>query len=122
MAYYLMNAVPHWALKHGEESGFMTIMALEGGTLPVFNSLESFWDFGGVFHPEPHELSPVRFEIGAFDLADLIDEMVKMSPLRVMVFGPVAIAAERCDYVTEPLPATAYRRFLIEAIGQSPDR
>ena len=71
MVYYLMNAVPRRARHHRNWAGFTRIMALKGGTLPVFTSLESFWDFGEVFYPETHELSPVPFEIGAFDLADL---------------------------------------------------
>lgn len=90
--------------------------------MPVFTSLDSFRDFGEVFYPETQQLAPVPFEIGALDLADFIDEMVKMTPVRFVVFDPVAIAAERCDYVTEPIPATAYRRFLIGAIGSGPDR
>ena len=121
MPYYLMNAVPRRARHHRNWAEFTRIMALKGGTLPVFTSLESFWDFGEVFYPKTHVLSPVPFEIGAFDLADLIDEMAKMSPVRFVVFDPVAIAVERCDYVTEPMPATAYRRF-IEVGGPGPDR
>jgi hypothetical protein len=104
MSYYLMNAVPRWALEHEEVSDFATILALEGGTLPVFTSLDSFWDFGKVFYPEKHVLSPVPFEIGASDLADLADQMAKMSPVGLVVFDPVAICVGRCDYATEPNP------------------
>ena len=121
MNYYLMNAVPRRARKHREGAGFATIMALKNGTLPVFTSPESFWDFGEAFYPQTHELSPVPFEIGASDLADLADQMAKMNPVRFVVFDPVTICAERCGYATEPIPVAAYRRS-IEASGLGPDR
>ena len=112
MSYYLMNAVPHQVREQRERTGLMSILALEGGTLPVFTSLESFWDFAEVFYPKTHALCPVPFEIGAYDLADLTEQMMEMTPTRFMVFDPVAISAERCDYVLEPISITAYRRFV----------
>ncbi len=112
MSYYLVNAVPHEVREQSEKTGLMRILALEGGTLPVFTSLESFWDFGEVFYPKTHKLSPVPFEIGAYDLADLVEQMMEMTPTRFMVFDPVAISAERCDYVLEPISITAYRRLV----------
>ncbi len=110
MTYYLMNAVPDRVREQRARADFMTILALEKGTLPVFTSLESFWDFGTVFYPETHELSSVPFRIGASDLVDMVEEMVKMTPLRFMVFDPVAISAERCNYATEPVSVMVYCR------------
>jgi hypothetical protein len=91
----------------------LTLRGENGEVLPVFTSLNRFWDFVDKWYAADDPVHPTTFPMDPFRLAEMI-EPPNEEGVEALVFDPVLVSDGNWRSAAKPIPVADYCRFIKE--------